>query len=88
MVFDVITIFPEMFDAVADWARTHGVHDVRTQAAWNQHAMLRWLDDVGFALAPACVITRTVGDREPEELDEDDAPTPEQVLDKLERLFK
>ena len=66
-----------MFDAVADWARTHGVHDVRTQAAWNQHAMLRWLDDVGFTLAPACVITRTVGDREPEELDEDDAPVRE-----------
>lgn len=45
-----------LFDALADWGRRHDVHTLRTQAAWNDHAMLRWLDALGFALAPDHVV--------------------------------
>lgn len=55
-----------LFDAILDWARSHEVAEVRTMASWNQHAMLRWLDGVGFDLAPACVVDRAVAPRERE----------------------
>ena len=45
-----------LFDALAGWARRHGVRELRTQAAWNDHAMLRWLDAMGFTLAPDHVV--------------------------------
>jgi ribosomal protein S18 acetylase RimI-like enzyme len=45
-----------LFDALSDFGRRHGLADVLTQAAWNDHRMLRWLDAVGFTLAPAAVI--------------------------------
>jgi len=45
-----------LFDALADWARRHGIRDLRTQAAWNDHRMLRWLDAMGFTLAPNHVV--------------------------------
>jgi ribosomal protein S18 acetylase RimI-like enzyme len=40
-----------LFDALCDFGRRHGLTDVRTQARWNDHHMLRWLDEMGFALA-------------------------------------
>jgi len=45
-----------LFDALCEWARRHEIEDVRTQAAWNDHAMLRWLDAVGFRVAPAQIV--------------------------------
>jgi GNAT superfamily N-acetyltransferase len=46
----------QLFEALAAWARRHGIRDIRTQATWNDHRMLRWLDTMGFALAPNLVI--------------------------------
>jgi GNAT superfamily N-acetyltransferase len=46
----------QMFDALADWARRHGIRDLRTQATWNDHRMVRWLDAMGFVLAPNHVV--------------------------------
>jgi ribosomal protein S18 acetylase RimI-like enzyme len=40
-----------LLDALADDARKRGIRKLRTQARWNDHAMLRWLDDNGFAVA-------------------------------------
>ena len=45
-----------LFDALFDYGRRHGMADVRTQAAWTNHAMLRWLDAMGFTLAPNHVV--------------------------------
>ena len=39
-------------DALCDFGRRHGMADIRTQAAWNDHSMLLWIDAMGFALAP------------------------------------
>jgi ribosomal protein S18 acetylase RimI-like enzyme len=46
----------ELLDALIAWARRHGVRELRTQAAWNEHAMLRWLDAMRFTLAPDHVL--------------------------------
>jgi ribosomal protein S18 acetylase RimI-like enzyme len=45
-----------LFDALCDYARRHRIEEVRTTVAWNQHTMLRWLDAMGFALAPNHVV--------------------------------
>ena len=45
-----------LLDALANWARRHGIRDLRTQAAWNDHDMLRWLDAMGFTLAPNHIV--------------------------------
>jgi len=45
-----------LLDALAAWARRHGIRDLRTQGAWNDHDMLRWLDAMGFALAPNHIV--------------------------------
>ncbi len=45
-----------LLTALSDWARRHAVADLRTAAAWNDHAMLRWLDAMGFALSPGHVL--------------------------------
>jgi ribosomal protein S18 acetylase RimI-like enzyme len=45
-----------LFDALSDYGRRHGVADVRTTAAWNDHQMLRWIDAMGFTLAPNHVV--------------------------------
>ncbi|MCM5569038.1 GNAT family N-acetyltransferase [Burkholderiaceae bacterium FT117] len=49
-----------LFDGLAGWAGRHGVPDLRTQAAWNAHRMLGWLDAAGFSLAAAHVVDRPV----------------------------
>jgi GNAT superfamily N-acetyltransferase len=45
-----------LFTGLAEWAQRHGIRDLRTQATWNDHRMLRWLDAMGFALAPDHVV--------------------------------
>ena len=45
-----------LFGGLTEWARRHGIRDLRTQAAWNDHRMLRWLDAMGFTLAPNHVV--------------------------------
>jgi predicted N-acetyltransferase YhbS len=50
-----------LFDALVDYGRRHGVAEVRTTAAWNDHRMLRWIDAVGFTLAPNHVVDCPVG---------------------------
>ena len=56
-----------LFDALSDYGRRHRMADLRTQAAWTNHAMLRWLDAMCFILAPNHVIDCAVdgGERPP-----------------------
>ena len=51
-----------LFDALVQWAVRHGVGDLRTGASWRDAGMLRWLDAMGFELAPNLVLERAVGD--------------------------
>lgn len=50
-----------LLDALSDYGRRHGLVDVRTQAAWNDHRMLGWIDAMGFTLAPNHVVDCDVG---------------------------
>jgi GNAT superfamily N-acetyltransferase len=45
-----------LLETLTGWARRHGIRELRTQATWNDHAMVRWLDAVGFTLAPNHVV--------------------------------
>jgi predicted N-acetyltransferase YhbS len=45
-----------LFDALNDYARRHGLAEVLTLAAWNDHRMVRWIDEMGFVLAPNHVV--------------------------------
>ena len=49
-----------LFDALLGWAARHGVAELRTGAAWNDHRVLGWLDAMGFSLAPAQVLALSV----------------------------
>jgi ribosomal protein S18 acetylase RimI-like enzyme len=49
-----------LFEALVQWAARHGVGALRTQADWRNHAMLGWLDALGFELAPARVLERAI----------------------------
>jgi ribosomal protein S18 acetylase RimI-like enzyme len=51
-----------LMDALVNYARRHGVAELRTAAAWNDHLMLRWLDAMGFVLAPDQIVDCAVGD--------------------------
>jgi predicted N-acetyltransferase YhbS len=51
-----------LLDALAAWGARHGVRELRTSAAWNDHALLAWFDAMGFRLAPGLIIDRAVGD--------------------------
>jgi predicted N-acetyltransferase YhbS len=46
--------------ALEEAARKRGIADMRTGAAWRDHAMLRFLDGIGYSLAPNRVIECTV----------------------------
>jgi ribosomal protein S18 acetylase RimI-like enzyme len=46
----------KLMDALIDYAHRHGLVDVRTAAAWNNLTMLRWLDSMGFVLAPNHIV--------------------------------
>ncbi|HEX7271471.1 MAG TPA: GNAT family N-acetyltransferase [Casimicrobiaceae bacterium] len=71
-----------LFDALSDHGRRHGIADVLTQAAWNDHRMLGWLDAMGFSLAPNHVVSCDVHgseyaperDRAATAVDEENAP--------------
>ena len=52
----------KLLGALASWARRHAINDVHTQAAWNDHGMLRWLDATGFAVAPSHVVDCSIAD--------------------------
>ncbi len=45
-----------LFDTLAQWGERHGIAEMRTQAAWNNHRMMGWLDYAGFTLAPNHVV--------------------------------
>ena len=49
-----------LFDALLGWAARHGVTELRTGAAWNDHRVLGWLDAMGFSLAPAQVLALSI----------------------------
>jgi predicted N-acetyltransferase YhbS len=65
-----------LLDALATWGRRHGANELRTSAAWNDHALLAWFDAMGFRLAAGQIIDRAVGDDADDERREDpqDAP--------------
>jgi GNAT superfamily N-acetyltransferase len=46
--------------ALEQEAKKRGISEIRTGAAWRDHAMLRFLDGVGYSLAPSRVIECTV----------------------------
>lgn len=50
-----------LFDALAGWARRHGIGELRTAASWRDGAMLPWLARLGFVQAPQLVLGRAVG---------------------------
>jgi ribosomal protein S18 acetylase RimI-like enzyme len=63
--FEVVGVRPDaqgrgvgtkLMKALFDYARRHHLVDVRTTAAWNNLTMLRWLDSVGFVLAPDLIV--------------------------------
>ncbi len=45
-----------LLQALCGYAQRHGATELRTAASWRDHGMLRWLDAMGFALAPAQII--------------------------------
>ena len=49
-----------LLEALASDARGLDVVALRTQAAWNDHPMLRWLDENGFSLAASHIVDRAV----------------------------
>ena len=51
-----------LLDALVEHGRRKGVAELRTAAAWNDHAMLRWFDATGFALAPDRIVDCPVAD--------------------------
>lgn len=50
----------QLFAALVGWAQQRGIRTVQTEAEWNNHTMLGWLDAAGFSLAPAQVLGRAV----------------------------
>jgi ribosomal protein S18 acetylase RimI-like enzyme len=66
-----------LFDALSDYGRRHGYADVRTTAAWNDHRMLRWMDEMGFMLAPNHVVDCAVAGGEYTPRRDDPAATPD-----------
>ncbi len=51
-----------LLETLTEYARRKGVVELRTAAAWNDHAIVRWLDATGFALAPDRIVDCPVGD--------------------------
>jgi predicted N-acetyltransferase YhbS len=65
-----------LLDALAAWGQRHGANELRTSAAWNDHALLAWFDAMGFRLAAGLIVDRAVDDDGDDERREDpqDAP--------------
>ncbi|MCC6378833.1 MAG: GNAT family N-acetyltransferase [Burkholderiales bacterium] len=53
-----------LLDALAAKAVKRGIRELRTAARWNDHSMLRWLDEHGFALARNHVVERPIDSSE------------------------
>jgi ribosomal protein S18 acetylase RimI-like enzyme len=75
-----------LFDALCDYGRRHRLDDVLTQAAWNDHRMVQWIDAMGFTLAPNHVVDCDVrgGEYAPERDDpaaQGDAEAPAREID-------
>jgi len=51
-----------LMDALISYARSHGIAEFRTAAAWRNHRMLTWLDAMGFDLAGSLIVDCAVGD--------------------------
>src|SRR5262245_33510313 len=49
-----------LLDALLAWGRRHGVHEVRTTAAWRDTGLLHWLAAMGFELSPVTVVGRAL----------------------------
>jgi ribosomal protein S18 acetylase RimI-like enzyme len=45
-----------LFEALLQWARRHGVSELRTTAVWRDTRMLHWFDTMGFELAPIQIV--------------------------------
>ncbi len=52
----------QLMDALASYARRHGVAELQTISTWTDHHMLQWLHAMGFSLAPNQVMDCAVGD--------------------------
>ena len=66
-----------LFDALSDHGSRHGIAEVRTTAAWNDYRMLRWIEAMGFTLAPNHVVDCAVAGGEYKPQRDDPATTPE-----------
>lgn len=49
-----------LVEALVASAVKRGIRELRTTARWNDHSMLRWLDEHGFTLAPNHVVERPI----------------------------
>ena len=73
-----------LFDALSDYGSRHGIAEVRTTAAWNDQRMLRWLEEMGFTLAPNHVVDCAVAGGEYTAQRDDLAAAPESDSPALE----
>lgn len=51
----------KLIDAVKQVMRRKGIHWLETDARWTDHAVLHFLDHLGFSVAPRLVVSRPVG---------------------------
>lgn len=73
-----------LFDALSDYGRRHGIAEVRTTAAWNDHRMVCWLDAMGFTLAPNHVVDCAVaGGQYTAQRDQPRAPESEEAASEI-----
>ena len=49
-----------LMQALINYGHKHGLTELQTSAAWNDHAMLRWFDAMKFTLAPDRWLDRRV----------------------------
>ncbi len=45
-----------LLQSLIAWGRRHDIAEIGTQAAWNDHRMVQWLDQRGFTLAPNHIV--------------------------------
>ena len=50
-----------LMDALDDVLRKKEVHEIRTQADWHYHGLMKYFDAMGFEVAPAHVLERPPG---------------------------
>ena len=56
-----IGIGRRLLTALREHARARNIPELRTQAMWNNHPMLRWLDDNAFSVAANHIVDCAVG---------------------------